>query len=191
MSFKIFPAFFDNPENIKLGQQEADEHIEILLRQHWFTNVPWLTVVFLGIIFPFVFSTIDGIFINILPKVPGDIVMAVVILWYMLMTAYILEKYLYWYFNIYIVTNIHITDVAMTSLLAKTSTEVLLEDVQSVKTKVSGVFGSLFNFGDVIIKTAADAQDLSFIAVPSPDFVAERIQDLRALVEPQGGHDVP
>ncbi|MDD2822578.1 MAG: PH domain-containing protein [Candidatus Daviesbacteria bacterium] len=190
MNFKLFPALFDNPENIRLGQQEADEHIEILLRQHWFTTLSWMVIAFLGIIFPFVFSAFDGIFTNVLPQIPSDIVVAIVILWYMLMTAYILEKYLYWYFNIYIVTNIHIVDVAMASLLSKTSTEVTLEDVQSVKTHILGVFGSLFNFGDVIIKTAADTQEILFVSVPNPDFVAERIQDLRALVEPQGGRDV-
>ncbi|MFA5932630.1 MAG: PH domain-containing protein [Microgenomates group bacterium] len=191
MSFKLFPALFDNPENIKLGQQEVDEHIELLLRQHWFTNLSWVVIAFLGLLFPFIFSSIDSIFVGLLPQIPGDIVMAVVILWYMLMMAYILERYLYWYFNIYIVTNIHLTDVTMSSLLSKTSTEAMLEDVQSVKTKVAGIFGSLFNFGDVVIETAADKQDISFISVPGPDFVAERIQDLRELVEPIGGHNAP
>lgn len=191
MSFKLFPAIFDNPENIKFCQQEVDEHIELLLRQHWFTNLSWMTVALIGLIFPFIFTKLDGIFTDVLPQIPGDIMMAVVILWYMGIMAYVLEKYLYWYFNIYIVTNIHITDVTMSSLLSKTSTEAMLDDVQSVKTKVAGVFGSLFNFGDVIIETAADTQDIEFISVPSPDFVAERIQDLQGLVEPHGGHDVP
>lgn len=189
MSFRIFPAIFDNPENIKLGQQEIDEHIELLLRQHWFTNLYWVSVAFLGLIFPLIFSMTDNLFFGFLPQIPGDIVMATVILWYMGMMAYILEKYLYWYFNIYIVTNVHITDVTMSSLLSKTSTEAMLDDVQSVKTKVAGIFGSLFNFGDVIIETAADTQDIEFISVPSPDFVAERIQDLRELIESQGGHN--
>lgn len=190
MSFTLFPAIFDNPENIKFSQQEVDEHIELLLRQHWFTNLSWVIIALIGLIFPLIFSFIDNLFMRILPQLPPDITMATVILWYMGVMAYILEKYLYWYFNIYIVTNIHITDVTMSSLLSKTSTEAMLEDVQSVKTKVAGVFGSLFNFGDVVIETAADKQDIEFISIPSPDFVAERIQDLRGLAD-TGGHDAP
>lgn len=188
MSFKIFPAIFDNPEKIMLAQQEPDEHIELLLRQHGFTNLSWVIVAFLGIIFPFVLFLFDGSFTRVLPQIPGDIIIATIILWYMLLMAYILEKYLYWYFNIYIITNLHITDITMSSLLSKTSTEALLDDVQSVKTKVAGVFDSLFNFGDVVIETAAEKQEILFALVPSPDFVAERIQDLQELTQQGGQH---
>lgn len=188
MSFKIFPAIFDNPEKIMLAQQEADEHIELLLRQHGITNLPWIVTAFLGIIFPFILFMFDGLFTRALAQIPGDIAIASIILWYMLVMAFILEKYLYWYFNIFIVTNIHITDITMSSLLSKTSTEAKLEDVQSVKTKIAGVFGSLFNFGDVIILTAAEKQEIKFSLVPNPDFVADRIQDLQELVEPGDSH---
>jgi uncharacterized membrane protein YdbT with pleckstrin-like domain len=44
----------------------------------------------------------------------------------------------------------------MSSLLSKTSTEARLEDIQSVKTKMGGIIGSLFNYGDVLIETAAE-----------------------------------
>lgn len=191
MNFNLFPAFFDNPEKMAYAQQEADEHIELLLRQHWFTNVGWITVAVLGLIFPFFFAIIDNQFIKILPQIPPEITVAVTILWYMLMTAYILEHYLYWYFNIYIVTNLHLIDVAMNSLLSKTATEIFLKDVESAKTKVAGIFGSLFNYGDVIIETAAERQNIQFLRIPSPDVVAERIQDLQELVNPGGGNDGP
>ena len=171
-----------------LAQQEADEHIELFLRQHGITNLPWIITALLGIILPFALFLFDESFTKILPQIPGDIIIATIILWYMLVMAFILEKYLYWYFNIYIVTNIHITDITMSSILSKTSTEALLDDVQSVKTKVAGVFGSLFNFGDVVIETAAERQKIQFSLVPNPDFVADRIQDLQELTQSGGQH---
>lgn len=171
-----------------LSQQEPDEHIELLLRQHGFTNLSWIIMAFLGIISPFILFMFDGLLTRALAQIPGDIIIASIILWYMLVMAFILEKYLYWYFNIFIITNLHITDIAMSSLLSKTSTEALLEDVQSVKTKVAGIFGSLFNFGDVIIVTAAEKQEILFSLVPSPDFVADRIEDLQEFIQPGGQH---
>jgi uncharacterized membrane protein YdbT with pleckstrin-like domain len=64
------------------------------------------------------------------------------------------------------------------SLLYRKITEINLTDIESVKSKISGVFGSLFNYGDVNIETAATHQAVDFIQVPRPDFVADTIQDL-------------
>ncbi len=191
MNFKILPDLFDNPEKIRYTQQEADEHIELLLRQHKFTTLSWMIVALAGIIVPFFLPFLDSQFFGVLPQIPGEIILIALILWYMLVTAYILEHFLYWYFNIYIVTNLHLVDVTMSSLLSKTTTEILFEDVQSARTRVSGIFGSLFNFGDVIIETAADRQNIQFLSVPSPDMVAERIQELQEVMGERIGHDVP
>lgn len=191
MIFKILPDFFDNPPKIKYVQQEADEHIELLLRQHKITTLPWIITALLAVVFPLFLPVMDAQFFKVLPQIPGDIILITIILWYMLVMAYTLEKFLYWYFNIYIVTNLHLIDVTMSSLLSKTTTEVFFEDVQSARTKMSGIFGSLFNFGDVIIQTAADKQEIKFSSVPYPDMVAERIQDLREETVLEGGHDVP
>ncbi len=191
MNLRILPDLFDNPVNIKYSQQEADEYIELLLRQHKITNVPWIIVAILGIILPFLLPFVDALFFGFLPQIPKEILMAALILWYLLVMAYILEHFLYWYFNVYIVTNLHLVDVTMSSLLSKTTTEVFLKDVESAKTKVAGIFGSLFNFGDVIIETAAERQNIQFIAVPRPDLVAERIQDLQAATGEGGGHNAP
>lgn len=190
MIFKILPDLFDNPEKIKYAQQDADEYIELLLRQHKFTTLSWIIVSLLGIILPFFLPYLDGQFFQVLPQIPGDIMATAIILWYMLIMAYILEHFLYWYFNIYIVTNLHLIDVTMSSLLSKTTTEVLFEDVQSARTKVSGVFGSLFNYGDVVVETAADRQNIQFLSVPNPDMVADRIQEIQESAG-KGGHNVP
>lgn len=191
MNLRLLPDLFDNPENIKYAQQGADEHIELLLRRHRITTLPWIIVALAGIISPLFLPSLDAQFFTFLPQIPGDIILIATILWYMLVMVYILEHFLYWYFNIYIITNLHLIDIAMGSLLSKTTTEILFEDVQSARTKVSGVFGSLFNFGDVVIETAADKQNIQFLSVPKPDMVAERIQELQESIGGGGGHDVP
>jgi uncharacterized membrane protein YdbT with pleckstrin-like domain len=79
-------------------------------------------------------------------------------------------------------------DVDFDSLLYRKITEISLTDIESVKSKISGVFGSLFNFGDVNIETAAAHQSVDFIKVPRPDFVSDTTQD---LIDAAKGEDNP
>lgn len=180
MSFSLFPALFDHPDKIRFAEQELDEHVELLLRQHWITNVPWIFFSLLALGSPpliLLFS--PDLNTGISFPVPLEIKIAALVIWYMLIAAFIIEKILFWYFNIYIVTNIHIVDIVLHNLMSRHVTEIRLEDVQSARSHVRGITGPLFNYGDVIIKTAADKQDIEFLLIPRPDFVADRISDLQ------------
>ncbi len=189
----MFPSFFDRPEKIFFELQESDEKIELLLRRHWVTNIGWILtaiiLLFLPALFPYLFIQLQGLF----PIPPVDIVMAILIFWYLLVLAYVTENFLSWYFNIYIVTNQHLIDVNFHNLLNKDIVSVQIQDVQSVKPQVKGVFGSVFNYGDLVIETAAENQRIEFSGVPRPDLVADRIQDLQEDKEDSqnGGNDEP
>jgi membrane protein YdbS with pleckstrin-like domain len=193
MGFSLFPAIFDSPERVRFSSQEPDEHIELMLRQHWVTNIGWVLTSLIGFITPFFVSAFDRFMnFNLLTQIKPDVIIAIIILWYMFVMAYIIESFFYWYFNIYIVTNLHLVDISLQSLLSKSVTEILLEDVQSAETKMTGIFSSLFNYGDVIIETAAKDQKIQFKLVPQPDLVVDRIQDLQEVIahDHLGGHDV-
>lgn len=190
MTFSLFPSFFDRPQKMSFADQEDDEHIELLLRQHWITNVPWIFIAALGFLVP-VFLVNQKTFIDFIRiwNFPYEILIALFSLWYMFILAYVIGKLLYWYFNIYIVTNTHLVDITLQNLLSRNITEVRLDDVQSASSQVKGIIGSLFNFGDLTIETAAERQQIYFRSVPRPDFAKERIQDLQELQE-HGGTDV-
>ncbi len=180
MNLRIFPAFFDHPQNISFAEQEVDERIELFLRQHWVKNIPWIFLTILAFIAPALLIQLDQFLkLNLFRPLPNEAITGGLIIWYMLIFAYALEKFLFWYYNIYIVTNIHLVDVDFLNLLFRQITEIELKDVESVRTQISGVFGPLFNFGNVIIETAAKDQASSFEDVPQPDVVADRIDDLR------------
>ena len=184
MSTHLFSSFIITPTRLRLLHQEPDEHIELFLRQHFIVNVPWIITLFLGLFVPLLFPIVDKILQdNFGVSLPSDISGAAVILWYLFLMAFVIEKFLHWYFNIYIVTNKHLVDINFWNLLSRDITEVCLDDLQSAQSKITGIMGALFNFGDVAIETAAKVQSVNFLSVPKPDFVA-RIQDLQ---EEQGG----
>lgn len=188
MQFGLFPAFFEKPLKIRFEQQEPDEFIELFLRKHWFTNVGWiLTALFLSVL-PFIIVITDVMLnLGFTTNLPASISTGIIIVWYMILMAYVIENFLYWYFNIYIVTNKHIVDVNYSSLLSRSVVEVKLADVESQKSSIKGVVRQLFNFGDVVIETAAENQRIDFIDIPKPDLVADRVQDLKSLITDGGG----
>lgn len=180
MVFQFFPSFFDRPPKIFFAEQEEDEDVEIFLRQHFITNVPWiLTAIFLFVLPPILIQLDSRFSFNLLNSIPQDLRFGVIILWYLLVLAYVIEHFLFWYFNVYIVTNVHIIDVDFFSLLQRDIVAIHLKDIESVSSNIKGIFASLFNYGDVQIETAAKAQEIIFEAIPKPDIVADRIQDLR------------
>lgn len=181
---RIFPAFFDRPDKMRFADQEEDEKIELLLRRHFITNFPWIFLTFLGVFAVPVVLGFRGLFADFgIEKMPLEITVSFIILWYLFLAAYFFSKLLHWYFNIYIVTNKHLVDINFHNLLNRDFTEVRLDDIQSSKSHIKGIIGSLFHFGDVVIETAAERQNITFDGVPRPDFVKERIQDLQEKEE--------
>ncbi len=184
MGFSLFPAIFDRPEKIAFADQEEDEYIELFLRHHWVTNVSWVFIVILGFVLPMVVVNLQVVKdLLVFSRMPTEIFLSLLLLWYMFIVLYAVSQFLHWYFNIYIITNKHLVDVNFVNLMSRDKIEVQLDDIQSVKSTLKGILGSLFNFGDVVIETAAEKQNINFYAVPKPDFVTERIQDLQEAEE--------
>jgi len=180
MQIRFFPSLFDKPQKIRFQEQELNEQIELFLRRHFITNVYWIVLAILAFFLPLIFIQLDqALGLNIVFRIPTNIALGGLIIYYLLILAYVIENFLFWYFNIYIVTNIHLVDVNFHSILSREVLEIELNDIENVSSKINGVIRSLFNYGDVIIKTAADKADITFSEVPRPDFVADRIQDLR------------
>lgn len=190
MKFGFFPAIFQHPNKIKFDKQEENEVIELVLRQHAFVNVFWVTTTILLLVLPVVFLQLDALFnFNFAIQIPVKLLIGGLIIYYLLLIAYAFEQFLSWYFNVYIVTNMHIVDINFYSLLSKEVVEISLDDIEVISHNVNGIFGSLFNFGDVHIETAAEQKRILFEKVPRPDVVTDKVQDLQRIRHAmKGGH---
>lgn len=171
------PSFILKPANISFAEQEPDESIELFLRPHLVTNFGWVLAAVVSFIAPVLLVQLDKSW-NFLAGLPNPVLVGALMTWYMLILAYALESVLYWYFNIFMVTNQHIIDIDFISLLSRSVTDIEIKDIESVRTNMSGVARSLFNFGNVAIETAAKHQEVLFENVPYPDRVADQIEDL-------------
>ena len=173
----MFPAYIENPTNCRFEGQDAEEKILLLLRAHPITNLSWIIPATLVFFVPFLISWIL-LFLNLnIPPIPESFVIVFLIINYLLVLTITFEGFLYWYFNVYIVTDKNIVDVDFHSLLFKNIDIAPLRNVEDVSSSMGGILSSIFHYGHVFVQTAGAAKNIDFIDVPKPHKVADFILD--------------
>jgi len=170
---RFLRSFLRFPQNLRFDTQDQKEHIVLLLRQHPLVNVPWILLALVLLLTPLLLSFF--LTREILPPVYR---LLVVILWYLFTLAYIFERFLLWYYNVYLVTDLRLVDIDFPSLLYREMTEARLDHVEEVSNKKGGYLRSLFDFGDVLVQTAGAIPEICFEDVPDPERVTKIIYDL-------------
>lgn len=179
-SFNPLASYAELPRGVTFQDQESDEIVEILLRRHPITNLRWQIPAAIAILIPLVIalSPLELIGLEQLYQIPTHIKGVIAIFWYLCVAGYMLENFLIWYFNVYLVTNKRLIDVDFHGLMQYSSNEVLLHQIQDVQHSQQGIWQMLFKFGTVNIQTSATRQLSEFEKVPLPARVADIVTDL-------------
>ena len=170
----ILSAFNFYPPKVNFETQDDQEDVVLLLRQHPIVNVKWIVIAILGLFAPIALN-----YVPILDFLPQRYQFIAILVWYLLVAAYVLESFLFWFFNVYIVTTERVVDVDFYNLIYKKVSDADLTKIQDVSYNMGGVLRTLLNYGDVDIQTAGELPNFDFAAVPRPDRVAKILQDLR------------
>lgn len=166
-------AFSILPKKVTFETQEIKEKIVLLLRRHWVTNVPWILGSILMVLGPFFISPQE-----ILGFFPYRFQVVTVLIWYMITMAFILESFLSWYFNVYIITDERLVDVDFYSLIYKRISETKIDRIQDVSYNQGGIIQAIFNYGDVFVQTAAEVPEFGLEAVPQPARITKILNQL-------------
>lgn len=168
-----FSAFWPYPERVNFETKEKDEKVILLLRQHPIVNLGWILMAILMLLAPAAIRML-----GVLSSLPSGFQLIIFLAWYLITSAFIMESFLDWFFNVYIVTNLRIVDIDFVNLIYKEVSDANIDKIQDVTYNMGGVGRAVFNYGDVIIQTAAEVQEFDFAAVPNPAKVAKIIEDL-------------
>lgn len=166
-------AFVVKPKNIRFETQERKEKIILLLRRHWTTNLPWISIVVLMVFAPLLLH-----YFPFLSPLPIRYQMIAVVFWYLLTIAFVMENFLSWYFNVNLVTDERIVDIDFYSLIYKEISHCKIDKIQDVSFKMGGIARTIFNYGDVIIQTAGEVPLFEFDSVPQPAMIVQKLNEL-------------
>ena len=171
-------AFNYYPHKVHFVGADKQEKIVLLLRRHPITNLPWIFMAFVMVLAPLLMSFVTGV-----DFVPVSYQIIFLLSWYLITMAYVTEKFLSWFFNVNILTDERIFDVDFVNLIYREITDANSDQIQDVTVQVGGVIRTMFNYGDVIIQTAAEIPQIDFKAVPKPDVVAQILRELKVEEE--------
>lgn len=167
--------FAPQPEGVSFESQEKGELILLLLRAHILTLMPaFLEIIFLAVL-PFLVATLNFVNINPFSSFDANQIFWILLVWYLFVFGFTFYKFIFWYFNVYLLTNERIVDFDFKGITHKETAYANLSQVEDVTPKVIGFFGTFFHFGNVFIQTAAAKNEFEFHAVEKPDLVAKEI----------------
>jgi hypothetical protein len=115
---------------------------------------------------------------SVLSFLPSSFQLVLNLSWYLIVFGYAVERFIVWYYSVYIVTTERIIDVDFYSLLFKKVSEAKLDRIEDITSSSGGVLASIFDYGNVNIQTAAEIPEIEFETVPQPDKVSKLISEL-------------
>ncbi len=166
-------AFAAKPLKTEFDSQMQGEEIVLMLRRHPITLVKPILISVLIFLAPFLFFSSP-----LLSFLNSKLKTAVIIGWYMLLTSFVLESFLIWFFNVFIVTDERIIDVDFSSLIYKNVSSAKIENIEDITVATGGVVASIIDYGTVFIQTSAEVPELEFEKVPNPNKVARVLNEL-------------
>ena len=135
----VFADYLLNPINVAFENQERGEKIILLLRQHLATQIWPVLFIVLMLLLPFVAMAILGSVVAIPTffKLPKLEIIFILLTWYLIVFGLAFERFLLWYFNVYILTNERIIDIDFLGIAFKRISECRLVQVQDVTSATS------------------------------------------------------
>lgn len=166
-------AYLPKPTKIAFDSQQADEHVLLLLRSHPVTQLRWMFIALLLVFVPFLLGSI-GFFDFLSPRFQ----FAAMTIWYLLLIGYVLQSFLSWFYNVFLITDERIIDVDFHNLLYKNISSAKISNIQDITASAGGIVASAFNYGTVRVQTAGSAAEFEFEDVPQPAKVTAFLNEM-------------
>ncbi|PIR03070.1 MAG: hypothetical protein COV60_02345 [Candidatus Magasanikbacteria bacterium CG11_big_fil_rev_8_21_14_0_20_43_7] len=157
--------------------QKSYEHIIYRIRRHPITFIPIVFMFLILLLVPFIVYIIIG---TLFPEImTGPRTYPLLLL---LGSTYILTMFLFfyvrfidYYLDLWIVTNDRIIDIEQNNLFSRSITELDLFRIQDVTIEMHGLFSTLFDYGNITVKTASSNSHIIFTAAPHPNMIREEL----------------
>jgi len=159
-------------------KQKSYEKVVYKLHRHPITFVPIIVLFIVLLLVPVgVYFLLNIRFPTILT--PASTLYPLVVLgasiYYLSTYVFFYVRFIDYYLDMWIVTNDRIVDIEQHGLFNRVITELDLYRIQDVTANVTGIFGTVFRFGDVVVTTASANTSIVFRNIPHPNHIREEL----------------
>jgi ABC-type multidrug transport system fused ATPase/permease subunit len=159
--------------------QQEGETVYLVLREHWVYLFLKILVWFFFAVVLVIFNRFANQYVpNLFLDRVGDITKLFTQIYTMFLALSLFLIFVVYYLNVQIITNIRIVDIDQVGLFSHRISELHIDKIEDVTSEVDGILGTLFNYGNVFIQTAAAVDQFEFSNIPNPAAVEKLILDL-------------
>ena len=166
-----------------------DEHIEMVIRKHWFILLRDTFGILVILIIPFIlYPYIVGNEINLGPEasfifdLSPEITTLISASWVLILWMKLFGIWTDYYLDTWIVTDKRIIDVEQSGFFSRQVSSFRMERIQDVTIEVKGIIATLLRFGDIHVQTAGESQEFVIRGIPRPERVKEIIKEYNDIV---------
>jgi len=182
----ILGSLVVSPSKTSFESQDNDEKVILLGRKHFATNFGWIALACIAFFVPFFWSEFPMV-----KMLTANVNFAMTVAWYAALIFFVIQNFLLWFYNVYIVTNERLVDVDFFGLLYKNINVTQVNRLVDVNYSQKGLMSGIFNFGNVVVQTASEqrsddrseAAAFNFVAVSNPALVVKIISELMEIVD--------
>jgi membrane protein YdbS with pleckstrin-like domain len=167
-------------KDVRFEGEERQEVTLFVLRAHPITNLGWVLATSLVLILPGL--VLAFLFFNKTVSVPvsATTVIFSILVWFLVILGVAFQQFVFWYFNIYILTNKRVVDIDFYGLFHRKVSQCTLNSVQDVTYTKAGILHNFLDFGDIHLQTAGTEVHFDFISIPDPEGSQHLILDIVA-----------
>lgn len=158
-----------------LIKQKSYEKVVYVLRRDPITFVPQFILFLILCLIPvlgyFFLNTYMPAFLEGAVSFPLLVLAASV--FYLSILLFLYSEFTVFYLDVSIVTNDRIVEMEQLGLFSRTISELELFRIQDVTSEVNGFFPSIFHYGNVLIKTASENNNIIFHNIKNPEKIRE------------------
>ena len=167
----MFRTFLVRPD-VQFTTQHEDEEVVLVVRRHILTQLPWVFNAAVFIVLAMVANLL-------LPQaIDSRHIFVFNLFAAFFIFSYVWVNFLLWYFTVGMITTERVIDLDFLNILYKEFSATTIVQVSDITTMVGGFFGSIFRFGDVLVKTEGFQQNIEFDDIPNPSEVVKIINSL-------------
>lgn len=107
-------------------------------------------------------------------------------LWTLLVAGYGLRQYFIWYLHKYVITNQRLIHISHEAIFKKIVVETLIERILNVSFKTTGLFSSLFNYGDVEVQVVGLMDPIVLNNIKHPREIKDYLWELHRDTQKHG-----
>jgi len=164
---KLFPSQMD------------DEQIYLVVREHWVHLLFKILIWFFFAAALIFFNRYAKLYVPALFEGTwGQITLLFTQVYTLFLSLSLFLIYVFWYLNVQIITNLRVVDVDQEGLFSHRVSELHIDKIEDATAEVKGVFGTIFNYGNVMVQTAGTAEHFVFENVPNPASIEKMVLDL-------------